>query len=57
MVDDKKINRVLLVKLLTSLDGLDVREAENGQEAVAILGRLAAAFDLDGHAHAGDGRL
>ena len=36
VVDDKKINRLLLVKLLNSLDGLDVREAENGQEAVAI---------------------
>ena len=35
VVEDKKENRQLLVKFLTSL-GFDVREAENGQQGVAL---------------------
>ncbi|MBE9226062.1 PAS domain S-box protein [Phormidium sp. LEGE 05292] len=35
VVDDQTENRLLLVKLLTQL-GLDVREARNGQDAIAI---------------------
>ena len=35
VVDDQAENRLLLVKLLTQL-GLDVREAMNGQDAIAI---------------------
>ncbi|XWK90186.1 MAG: PAS domain S-box protein [Phormidium sp.] len=35
VVDDQPENRLLLVKLLTQL-GLDVREAMNGQDAIAI---------------------
>lgn len=35
VVDDQEENRLLLVKLLTQL-GLDVREAANGQDAIAI---------------------
>ncbi|WP_407890073.1 response regulator [Scytonema sp. NUACC26] len=35
VVDDQLENRLLLVKLLTDL-GLDVREATNGQEAIAL---------------------
>jgi signal transduction histidine kinase/CheY-like chemotaxis protein len=35
VAEDKLTNRLLLVKLLTSL-GFEVREAENGQEAVAM---------------------
>ncbi|MEG3988865.1 ATP-binding protein [Microcoleus sp. S28C3] len=34
-VDDKSINRQLLIKLLTPL-GFEVKEASNGQEAIAI---------------------
>ena len=36
VVDDKWVNRQLLIKLLTPL-GFEVREAENGQEAIEIL--------------------
>jgi two-component system, sensor histidine kinase and response regulator len=35
VVDDQQENRLLLVKLLTDL-GLEVREATNGQEAIAL---------------------
>ncbi len=35
VVDDKWVNRQLLIKLLTPL-GFEVREAENGQEAIEI---------------------
>ncbi|MEH1982331.1 MAG: ATP-binding protein [Nostoc sp.] len=35
VVDDKEINRQILIKLLTPL-GFDLKEAENGQEAIAI---------------------
>ncbi|MBE9117888.1 response regulator [Lusitaniella coriacea LEGE 07157] len=35
IVEDEPINRKLLVKLLTEV-GLEVKEAENGQEAIAI---------------------
>lgn len=35
IVDDKEINRQILIKLLTPL-GFDLKEAENGQEAIAI---------------------
>jgi len=34
-VDDKETNRALLIKLLTPL-GFEVKEAENGQEAIAV---------------------
>ncbi len=35
VVDDRDLNRLLLTKLLTPV-GFEVREAENGQEAIAI---------------------
>lgn len=40
VVEDQPANRLLLVKLLTSV-GFDVREAENGQEAVTLWSRYS----------------
>ena len=37
--------------------GFEVREAENGEEAIEQFQAVATPLHLDGHAHAGDGRL
>ncbi|MDZ4871440.1 MAG: hypothetical protein CLLPBCKN_000828 [Chroococcidiopsis cubana SAG 39.79] len=56
VVEDKWENRQLLVKMLESV-GFEVREAENGEEGVAIWGKLATTINLDGYANASDGWL
>ena len=55
VVDDQEVNRRLLTKIFTPV-GFEVQEARNGKEAVEIW-NVAAASDLDGHAHAGHGWL
>ena len=45
VVDDSRVNRLLLVRLLNGL-GLEVMEAENGREALDALHATPAAYDV-----------
>lgn len=45
VVDDSRVNRLLLVRLLNGL-GLEVMEAENGREALDVLRATPAAYDV-----------
>ena len=54
VTEDQPENQLLLMKLMTSI-GLDTRLAENGQVCRDVPG-MASGSNLDGPAHAGDGR-
>ena len=56
VADDNRENLLLLKSLLEEV-GFVVLEAKNGQEAVAAFKKESPDFDLDGHAHAGHGRV
>lgn len=45
VVDDSRVNRLVLVRLLSGLD-LEVMEAENGAEALELLRATPSAFDV-----------
>nr|WP_282099466.1 response regulator [Pseudoalteromonas luteoviolacea] len=46
LVEDNEINRIVALKLLGRIDGLEVDVAVNGQEAVEVINACDGAFDM-----------
>ena len=55
VVDDEPTNQDILSQMLAEI-GVKVQTAENGEQALALVGKQMPDIVFMGHSHAGDGR-